>query len=84
MLILSTDEKNALYTFTVPFLRWGFAPHSSVSAVADRVPYVNILLLPIMILLYSAFVNTLSTKALLWVYINIFLAKRFRLCYIKV
>jgi len=27
---------------TVPFLRRGFAPHSSVSAFADRVPYANI------------------------------------------
>ena len=46
---------------TVPFLRRGFAPRSSVSAFADRVPYA-LFTSSIIINLFAQFVNTFTQK----------------------
>ena len=51
----------ALRAFTVPFLRRGFAPRSSVSAFADRVPYA-LFTSSIIMNLFAQFVNTFTQK----------------------
>ena len=47
---------------TVPFLRRGFTPRSSVSAFADRVPYA-LFTSSIIMTLFAQFVNTFTQKA---------------------